>query len=62
MEKTSTTQPICKVVNNAPIQSLRLNPQVIAFFGVKFAGSKSKYGSVEPPNAIRVVKLILYDT
>jgi hypothetical protein len=31
------------------------------FFGVKFIGSKSKYGSVEPPNGICVAELILCD-
>ena len=58
--KTSATQHICNVVNSAPIQSPQLNPE-LAFFSAKFTGSKSKYGSVEPPNAIRVAELILCD-
>jgi hypothetical protein len=32
-----------------------------AFFAVKFTGSKSKYGSVEPRNKICVAELILCD-
>jgi hypothetical protein len=29
-------------------------------FAVKFTGSQSKYGSVEPPNGISVAELILH--
>ena len=59
--KTSATQHIRKVVNNAPNQSLQLDLE-LALFGANFAGSKSKYGSVEPRNGIRVAELILCDT
>jgi hypothetical protein len=45
---TRATQQICQSVNNAPIQSLQLNPEVTKRSGIEFADQKYKYGSTEP--------------
>jgi hypothetical protein len=47
LKTRSATQHFCKRVNNAPIQAGG-SIQTLQFFGAEFAGSKSKYGSVEP--------------
>ena len=57
-DECDATQHIRKSVKNAPIQSRRFNLKPTALF----TSSKSKYGSVEPPNGRRVAELILCDT
>jgi hypothetical protein len=59
IEEHIATQHICKRVKNLTIQSLRLFG-TNTFFAVKFTRLKIKYGSVEPPHAIRVARLILH--
>src|ERR1700687_534029 len=61
IEEGNATQHICKSVKNAPIQCLQFNSEGTAFFDVRFADPKSKYGSVKPPNGIWVAELILCD-